>query len=279
MAPPRLAPGLHSLPPMLHRWCRRAMSGCSKGARGLFVLSRVLGILTETPISPSLWRRQRSSRYAIRAGRNLPDKEFRYLRTVIVTAAVYRGFDSELRGCPLTPPLNLPAPGRRQCLYVVLLDFADTCVFAKQSLEPILCGPLCLAPAKGAQLPRAPLLPKLRGHFAEFLLHSSLEHLRLLASPTCVRLRYGHKMHSPPRLFSAAGLDRLKEASPLSASALGYPGLLAPGTAYRVAPGRPSPGPAFTPASPLRVRRASCGSGMFTRFPSSTPFGLDLGSD
>ncbi len=35
--------------------------------------------------------------YAIRAGRNLPDKEFRYLRTVIVTAAVYRGFDQELR--------------------------------------------------------------------------------------------------------------------------------------------------------------------------------------
>ena len=35
--------------------------------------------------------------YAFRAGRNLPDKEFRYLRTVIVTAAVYWGFGSELR--------------------------------------------------------------------------------------------------------------------------------------------------------------------------------------
>ena len=35
--------------------------------------------------------------YAFRAGRNLPDKEFRYLRTVIVTAAVYWGFNSELR--------------------------------------------------------------------------------------------------------------------------------------------------------------------------------------
>ena len=35
--------------------------------------------------------------YAFRAGRNLPDKEFRYLRTVIVTAAVYWGLDSELR--------------------------------------------------------------------------------------------------------------------------------------------------------------------------------------
>ena len=146
MAPRTLADPLPSLPPMLHKWYRRPTSGCSKGARGLFVLSRVLGILTETPISPSLWRRQRPSRYAIRAGRNLPDKEFRYLRTVIVTAAVYRGFGSmRPRSFPqVTSPLNLPAPGRRQCLYVVLLDFADTCVFAKQSLGPILCDPLPL---------------------------------------------------------------------------------------------------------------------------------------
>ena len=36
-------------------------------------------------------------RYAFRAGRNLPDKEFRYLRTVIVTAAVYWGLSSLLR--------------------------------------------------------------------------------------------------------------------------------------------------------------------------------------
>ena len=61
--------------------------------------------------------RQRPNRYAIRAGQNLPDKEFRYLRTVIVTAAVYWGFDSMLR-C-LTSPLNLPAPGRCQAVYVM----------------------------------------------------------------------------------------------------------------------------------------------------------------
>ena len=97
LAPPRLAPRLQSLPPMLHRPCRRTMSGYSKGARGLFVLSRVIGILTDTASSPSLRKRQLPSRYAIRAGRNLPDKEFRYLRTVIVTAAVYRGFGSKLR--------------------------------------------------------------------------------------------------------------------------------------------------------------------------------------
>ena len=85
------------LPPILRTQRRNATAGCSKGAWGLFVLSRVIGILTDTPISPSSWRRQRPSRYAIRAGRNLPDKEFRYLRTVIVTAAVYRGFGSKLR--------------------------------------------------------------------------------------------------------------------------------------------------------------------------------------
>ena len=50
---------------------------------------RVTGIFTGATISPSLSLRQRSSRYAIRAGRNLPDKEFRYLRTVIVTAAIH----------------------------------------------------------------------------------------------------------------------------------------------------------------------------------------------
>jgi hypothetical protein len=60
-------------------------------------LLRVEGIFTPNTISLSPWSRQRRCCYAIRAGRNLPDKEFRYLRTVIVTAAVYWGFGSELR--------------------------------------------------------------------------------------------------------------------------------------------------------------------------------------
>ena len=59
---------------------------------------------------------------------HLPDKEFRYLRTVIVTAAVYRGFGSELRSRrSLTPPLNLPALGRRQSLYFPFRVGRDLC--------------------------------------------------------------------------------------------------------------------------------------------------------
>jgi hypothetical protein len=73
------------------------MQSYSKGSRGLFVPLRVAGVITGTTISPSSWPRQCPSRYTIRAGQNLPDKEFRYLRTVIVTAAVYWGFGQELR--------------------------------------------------------------------------------------------------------------------------------------------------------------------------------------
>ena len=73
------------------------MLNYSKALRGLSVLSRVMCIFTHTTISPGPLLRQYPNRYTIRAGRNLPDKEFRYLRTVIVTAAVYWGLNSKLR--------------------------------------------------------------------------------------------------------------------------------------------------------------------------------------
>ncbi len=57
---------------------------------------QVVRIFTDMSISPSLSPRQNPDRYAFRAGRNLPDKELRYLRTVIVTAAVHRGFSRQL---------------------------------------------------------------------------------------------------------------------------------------------------------------------------------------
>ena len=80
------------------------ISGYSKGSRGLSVLPRVSGIFTGTTISPRSLLRQRSDRYTIRAGRNLPDKEFRYLRTVIVTADIHQGFGLKL----LPKDNNLP---------------------------------------------------------------------------------------------------------------------------------------------------------------------------
>src|SRR5207237_480489 len=88
---------LHRLLPILRSLSRMSVPSCSEGSWGLSVLLRERGIFTVSSISLSLWWRQWGSRYVICVGRNLPAKEFRYLRTVIVTAVVYRGFGSCLR--------------------------------------------------------------------------------------------------------------------------------------------------------------------------------------
>lgn len=137
-------------------------------------------ILTHSSISLSPRLRQRGDRYAIRAGRNLPDKEFRYLRTVIVTAAVYRGFNSEL--APLLLTFRHRAGVRP---YTSSYDFAEPCVLSKQSPPPGLCPPPILAYRRGS------LLANLREHFAEFLKRGSLKRLGILYLSTCVGLGYG----------------------------------------------------------------------------------------
>ena len=107
------------------------MLSYSKGSRGLFVPSRVIGIFTDTTISLSSRLRQYPDHYTIRAGRNLPDKEFRYLRTVIVTAAVYWDFNQELA------PHHLIFQHRAGVTpYTSTFVFAECCVFNKQSQRP-----------------------------------------------------------------------------------------------------------------------------------------------
>ncbi len=157
MTPPRLAPQLQSLPAMLHRSNPKSMPNYSKAPRGLFVLMRVTSIFTRISISPGLSLRQCSTCYSVRAGRNLPDKEFRYLRTVIVTAAVHWGFSSKLAPLPLTfQHWAGVSPYTSACA------LAETCVFGKQSPGPAHCGPRRLE-ARSLSPPGAPLIPKLRG--------------------------------------------------------------------------------------------------------------------
>ena len=129
----------------------------------------VVRIFTDNSISPSLSPRQRPDRYAFRAGRNLPDKEFRYLRTVIVTAAVYWGFRNEL--APIALTFQHRAGVRPYTSTYVL---AEPCVFDKQSLLPGLCH------LKVVAYKKVFFIPKLQKHFAEFLQHHSLKRLNIL---------------------------------------------------------------------------------------------------
>ncbi len=158
MPPPEPEFGVPRLPPILRMSSPDSTSGYSKAPRGLFVLLRVGCIFTANSISPSSSLRQRPTRYAIRAGRNLPDKEFRYLRTVIVTAAVHRGFGSEL-----LKPLPLTFRHRAGVTpYTSAYALAGSCVFVKQSVGPILCGPLGL-PARGRTPYRGTPSPEVTG--------------------------------------------------------------------------------------------------------------------
>ena len=116
------------------------MSSCSKAPRGLFVLLGTDGIFTVNALSPSSSLRLCPYRYAIRAGQNLPDKEFRYLRTVIVTAAVHRGFSSERKLIPLTFRHRAGVSP-----YTSTFVFAQTCVFGKQSHGLLSCGPVTIS--------------------------------------------------------------------------------------------------------------------------------------
>ena len=181
-----LAHLIHSLPPILHRLKLEPMSSCSKAPRGLFVLLRVTRIFTGPAISPSPSLRQCSSRYAIRAGRNLPDKGLRYLRTVIVTAAVHRGFSRKLSPPPLTYRHWAGVSP-----YTSAFALARTYVFDKQSLEPILCGQQRFQVQDSIRH----RLPFSRSYGVN--LPSSLRvvlsfTLGLLPLSTCVGFRYGH---------------------------------------------------------------------------------------
>ena len=159
---------------------------CSKAPRGLFVLSWVTRIFTGTSISPSPLSRQCSSRYSFRAGRNLPDKEFRYLRTVIVTAAVHRGFPSWLR----TPLRFTFRHWAGVSPYTSACALAETCVFGKQSLEPFSCDPLTPL-SKREQLRGSPFFQRYGVNLPSSLTEVRSLTLGVFPRPTSVGLRYG----------------------------------------------------------------------------------------
>ena len=133
----------------------------------------------------------------------------------------------------------------------------------------------CLGQFSAASF-EAPLLPKLRGHFAEFLNKGSPVRLRILSSPTCVGLRYGH----PYNILA-----------PFLASGDSHASLLIFRSPSRLS----SPEAYFTTSLPNRLDRlyhqpahaillCQCvahkgGTGISTSCPSPTIFVLGLGPD
>ena len=131
-------------------------------------------------------------------------------------------------------------------------------------LEPILCGQVSLAP----------LLPKLRGHFAEFLNNASPAGLRILSSSTCVGLRYGYRINNSGFSWQPAHLLRYLASLRIT-----------PSDCRAVFPTRLLP--RLHRFSLSRLRLSFCvptvllydSTGISTCCPSATSFDLALGPD
>ncbi len=155
----------------------------------------------------------------------------------------------------------------RVTLHMSTCVFAECYVFVKQSHGPIHC----------AGIAAGPLLPKLRGHFAEFLNEVSLARLGMLVTlpPVSVLVR------SPCEsleAFLGSPASRASGASPLTVAprpwAGGFPCRPGPLAWTRHPSGRAA-SPLLTPS----VKTPHGGTGMLTGCPSTTPFGLALGAD
>ena len=124
----------------------------------------------------------------------------------------------------------------------------------------------------------APLLPKLRGNFAEFLSEGYLDHLSILYLPTCVGFGTGTRVL--PRGFSWRHGVR-------NSPALGPAGIAPQVMRTRICLGPPLHAYpratiAWDPIAflvPPSVKRSRRGTGISTCWPSTTPFGLALGPD
>ncbi len=148
------------------------------------------------------------------------------------------------------------------------------------------------------------LLPKLRTQFAEFLNHSSPNRLGILYLSTCVGLGYGHHVSSLAAFLGSIGSVTSPVAARRRVSGFTRPGFTW-SSPYSLAPGQPSPGITYLPASPHCLRpqsgsvrpplvlrsegiplatslqhgRARGGTGISTGCASTTPLGLVLAPD
>jgi hypothetical protein len=95
----------------------------------------------------------------------------------------------------------------------------------------------------------APLLPKLRGQFAEFLNQSSPDRLSILYLPTCVGLGYGHHVNSLEVFLDSVGSLTSPKSARHRISEL-MPDGFTYRTPYMLTPGQPTPGLSYLPASP-----------------------------
>ncbi len=178
---------------------------------------------------------------------------------------------------PLTPPLNLPAPGRRQSLYCVF-STSQRPMFLVNSRLGLVCATLSDLEYCSPYPTGVPLLPKLRGHFAEFLNEGFLTRLRSTSVSTCVGFGYGHPHNSLESFSWCRRVNHFWPDGPVSLLRVSDDGIcrivLLPGSTCITTDRLAS---SYTSLPSLN--HCAGGTGLFPCLPSPTPFGLGLGPD
>jgi hypothetical protein len=152
-------------------------------------------------------------------------------------------------------------------------------VFLVNSRSPHFIATPFSSTGEPLHLLRAHLLPKLRCYFAEFLNQSSLKRLGIFYLSTCVGLRYGHQSECLRGFSWEHGISHL---SPYGlrhhASTLSEDPDLPKSSVYTLKPEQPMSGWPILLRPPLDNLQTS-GTGILTRFPSTTLLSLALGTD
>ena len=143
-------------------------------------------IFTAISISSGSSSRQLSTRYTFHAGRNLPGKGLRYLRTLRVRAVVHWSLRHNLDIISVAT-INLPVPDRHQLLYFPYSGLQEPMFLLNSRLKNFCCD----------LVNEVEHIEKLTlSFFAEFLELPLPVCLGLLDQSTCVGCRYGLLTHS-----------------------------------------------------------------------------------
>ena len=125
-------------------------------------------------------------------------------------------------------------------------------MFLVNSRFPLLSAAIPRSRPRGAVTCPAPLLPKLRGQFAEFLNHSSPDRLGILYLTTCVGLGYGPLGTSLEAFLGSIGSLTSPDTARHHVSPTVQRGF-AYAAGYTLTPAQPPAGLSYLPASPHRL--------------------------
>jgi hypothetical protein len=149
--------------------------------------------------------------------------------------------------------------------------FAETCVFGKQSLEPMFCDLLAPLPSTGEKLLRFPFFQRYGDNLPSSLTEGHSFTWGAFPQPTGVGLRYGQNSLWLAAFLGGLGPGDFRPLARTRASRYGAAAGICLGSPLRAgSPSCPFDGFTLPTASPLRSSRAALVQDYHTCLPSPT---------